>query len=708
MDLNIKPFRISWPAYALLTGIGSIGLISCSTTSPEFSLEYSTVVADRVVPASSAMVAERAFIDDQRLIIDYRESGKTLRVSAAISQQRSEDGMASSLSLYLRQAVSSVNSLPLAQLTPEDASQASTIGDGIGTVPIADITLWREFRDRLIAEITPKERGQGVVVEFLKQDEVFFYYDASGLLQSARLNDKPAGKSIASTYKFSELVANTSQVVAEYIPHEARPDSDGVLFNTGDMAQSGFPFVFISEDPSRIFFLKRPPGDETCCPESGVMLPQALVHTVDSHVTGLLKQPVASVTRLFTLVLFKVIDTLTPKPLVLLDHQPLEPVANSPPMDSVAWEQELDRLTNSRTFPGSVEYLVDGPAFFARFIDAVQAAEQSIDVRVYIFDNDHYALQIADMLKQRSSEVRVRVLIDGLGSYGAAAVSSDRALAGSERLPDIVNYLQSGSEVEVRLVENPWLTGDHSKTMVIDGETAFMGGMNLGREYRFDWHDLMVELHGPVVDEIQYQFEKAWRQQSLLGDIRSAFYARKKPLNPAKDSYIPIRVLLTRPGDSQILRTQLAAIERAQQRIYIQNAYFTSDDIIYALAKARRRGVDVRVIIPYQSDIGVINRSNVVAMNAMLANGIRVFIYPQESHIKGAIYDNWVCLGSANFDQLSLRVNKELNIATSDSRAVEGFLQHLMYPDFEKSVELTEPLPEKWSDRLLETLADQL
>ena len=112
--------------------------------------------------------------------------------------------------------------------------------------------------------------------------------------------------------------------------------------------------------------------------------------------------------------------------------------------------------------------------------------------------------------------------------------------------------------------------------------------------------------------------------------------------------------------------------------------------------------------MPYQSDSGIIDRSNVRAINTMLDNGIRVYVYPGESHIKGAIYDDWICLGSANFDQLSLRMNKELNIATSSPVAVQGFLDEVMLPDFEKSVELKEQLPKKWSDFLMETIADQL
>jgi cardiolipin synthase len=181
-----------------------------------------------------------------------------------------------------------------------------------------------------------------------------------------------------------------------------------------------------------------------------------------------------------------------------------------------------------------------------------------------------------------------------------------------------------------------------------------------------------------------------------------------KPINPLSTSDYPVRILRTDAQNAQILKTQIAAIRNARQRIYIQNAYFTSDAILYELAKARRRGVDVRVILPYRNDSGVINRSNAIASNWMMAQGIRVYIYPGMSHVKGAVYDGWACLGSANFDAFSLHVNKELNIATSHPAAVEELVQRVFLPDLEKSVELTKPFPKKWHDFLIETLADRL
>jgi cardiolipin synthase len=232
--------------------------------------------------------------------------------------------------------------------------------------------------------------------------------------------------------------------------------------------------------------------------------------------------------------------------------------------------------------------------------------------------------------------------------------------------------------------------------------------MNIGREYRYDWHDMMVEMQGPVVDVIDREFHLAWGRAGLLGDLGYLIaQARPKPEPVTKQGY-PLRVLLTTAGNYEIYNAQLQAIRRAQRYIYIQNAYITDDSLLRELVLARRRGVDVRVVIPMETDVGPITRSNVLAANLMLKNGIRVFIYPGFSHVKAAIYDGWVCLGSANFDRLSLRINRELNIASSDPAVAGQLLERLFEPDFRSSPELTEPIPERWVDHLVEIVADYL
>jgi len=167
-------------------------------------------------------------------------------------------------------------------------------------------------------------------------------------------------------------------------------------------------------------------------------------------------------------------------------------------------------------------------------------------------------------------------------------------------------------------------------------------------------------------------------------------------------------VLFTRIDDREIFDAQRMAIRNAQRYIYVENAYFTDDAMLYELAKARHRGVDVRVIMPLVTDRGPITRNNALAANAMLQHGIRVFVYPGMSHVKAAIFDGWACLGTANWDKLSFSINKELNIATSHPDAVERLNERLFKKDFERSVEITEPFPERWTDHLIEILGDYI
>ena len=680
----------------------------CTTNPVELETRQPSIVIDDTVVDTSVLLAEQAYISDNQLFIQFRHQSDTIDSFAILPEPDETLTAGPSTTLFLQQAIAQYNDLPLAPLSYIEPEQWIEHTHELQALPVAGVALWREFRDRLFASITPREPGTGILVEFLKQEELFFYFDEHGLLHSVALHDKPAELSTADTFKFSELITEATPLLSEYIIAARGAGAPALLFNTGDTADYGYPFIYANHNSGQVVFLRRLPENPECRGPTGTKLPQALVHTTRSHIECFLRQPIGSVARLFTLFSHKLVDTVTPKSVVFLKDQPIPPVSDNKPMDPEAWELELSELAYSPLSQGSIEYLVDGKNFFPRLIDAIQSAQESIDIRLYIFDNDDYALKIANLLKQRSKDIKVRVLIDGLGTISAASARSASMPEEYEPPPQIIRYLENDSNVDVRTVLNPWMTGDHTKTILIDNRIAYLGGMNIGREYRYDWHDLMVELRGPIVDEIQTNFEKAWRLQSFLGDFRATLYRPGDPVNEPQPDHIPIRLLYTRPGDSQILRTQLAAITRAKQRIYIQNAYFTSDDIIYELAQARRRGVDVRIIIPYQSDSGIIDRSNVRAINTMLDNGIRVFIYPGESHIKGAIYDGWICLGSANFDQLSLRMNKELNIATSSPVAVQGFLDMIMLPDFEKSVELKEQLPKKWSDFLMEMIADQL
>jgi len=232
--------------------------------------------------------------------------------------------------------------------------------------------------------------------------------------------------------------------------------------------------------------------------------------------------------------------------------------------------------------------------------------------------------------------------------------------------------------------------------------------MNIAREYRYDWHDLMMEVHGPVVDILQHEFHKSWVHAGLLGDYGYVLSGLMQVPEDAEKVGYPIRVLFTRADDPEIFRDQREAIRNAKRYIFVENAYFTDDAMLYEFVKARRRGVDVRIIIPLVTDRGPITRNTVLAANIMLEHGIRVYIYPGMSHVKAAVFDGWACLGSANWDKWSLGINRELNLATSHSEPVANLIKRVFKIDFARSPELTEPFPECWSDFLLEFMGDYI
>lgn len=390
-----------------------------------------------------------------------------------------------------------------------------------------------------------------------------------------------------------------------------------------------------------------------------------------------------------------------------LDDTFLPPELNAP-MNLDAFEKTLDRITGTRQNNGTIEFLVDGTAYFEQLESAIHHASDSIDIRTYIFDNDDYAVSFAELLIERArNNVRVRVMFDSLGTVQALQVDPETLPRNFAMPLSIINVLRSEKNVKVRSIANPWLAGDHTKTTIIDQRVAYLGGMNIGREYRYEWHDLMMAVRGPIVAQIQFESDKAWSRAGPLGDLANLFtYLRGHRAAGEVQGY-PIRILQTRNFDADIYKAQIAAIRQSRRYILIENAYFSDDRILYELARARRRGVDVRVILPQSSNHGPLNASNRVTINEMLKHKIRVYRYPGMSHVKAAIYDGWACMGSANFDKMSLHVNKEMNLATSHPETVSALMAKVFIPDLMRSEEVLQPLTVTFAEKIAEVIADE-
>ena len=569
---------------------------------------------------------------------------------------------------------------------------------------IRDAKQWQQLVQGVFSGLVPDQPDHGVLL-LVQNREIIAFRNKGGQLGVVKLENKPPEITVDHTYNDTDFSREAIQLLEASLSNIDRNQSQ-FLFVTGEDPA----FVFMDLQQRLIVFLSYPADAETQEIPAWFALRAFHSMVVRSLIITAIKNPFTLVSRAFwhlgnsgAAVIESGSETPKGRP---------PPLYAGPGMDLAAWEKELDHFVSARRYKGRVDLFIDGEKFFPAFIQSVKDAARSIDVLVFIFDADDYAVKIADLLKERSSSVHVRVLMDDLGSLFAAQVPPQSPLPPGFQPPaNIQSYLESGSHVRVRASANPWLTVDHRKCIIIDGRQAYVGGMNIGREYRYDWHDMMVGLTGPIVGRLEKDYRKAWVHAGPLGDFAYAWVSLFGQANPRKnetDSGIDIRALRTATGKVEIYRAQLGAIERARRYIYIENAYFDDGMILRALIRSRQRGVDVRVIFPAENDSGIMQTSNLVMAGELIRNGIRVYAFPRMTHVKAAIYDGWACLGSANFDKMSLRVSQELDVAFSDPAMVDRLKSELFEADFKCSRELKRQVSLNWFDSLVKAFADQL
>jgi cardiolipin synthase len=233
--------------------------------------------------------------------------------------------------------------------------------------------------------------------------------------------------------------------------------------------------------------------------------------------------------------------------------------------------------------------------------------------------------------------------------------------------------------------------------------------MNIGREYRYEWHDAMVEMKGPVVASYENEFRKDWAHAGLLGDLAYVGRVLSGPHFAGElaarlhwpDGFADkVRRLPTRTGWKPFEAAVFNSLKRAQSYIYVENPYLFDKKVLIELAQARQRGVDVRVVLPRVNDLKAGGRSNLVAANYLLEHGVRVYFYPGMTHVKALLVDGWACVGSGNLDHLSLRLSQEQNIATSDPAFAARVKKELFEDDFAHSYELSGTISVDWGDFL--------
>jgi phosphatidylserine/phosphatidylglycerophosphate/cardiolipin synthase-like enzyme len=568
--------------------------------------------------------------------------------------------------------------------------------------------VWTRFATEAAGRLTPAIPGHGIYVQTLATESVL-YRDATGTVKSSPFGSQPAEVVLATRYNTQEFAV----LLAEFIEGRLRTGFPGKDLFLIEQQPEGQDTAFVLLDLARrMCVLLEPPRTADDPRGEPQFIPTVAAFgslTVESHGVSMLKNPFSTTFRLAHTAAQSVAGFLTPR---VSSSGPPPPVTNAPPMDLAEWEARLDELTDTRSDRGAVRFLINGEGFFPVLEERIATATNRIQIEVGIFDNDDVAVGLADQLRQSSRAVDVKVILDRMSTQASARYPPATPMPDGFKPPSsITDYLQGGSRVQVRPFLNPWLTSDHAKVISVDGWWSCLGGMNFGREYRYEWHDLMAEVEGPIVAKFQRDFAKAWAHAGPLGD---AAYAMTTLLDspptsaagPARD-WPKLRRLYTRPGEIQIRKAVLAALNQARNRIYLENPYLYDPAVVNGLVRARARGVDVRVVLPSENDLGGGKSSNYVIANHLFRNGVRVYLYPGMTHVKALVTDGWCTFGSANFNKLSLRTNHEVNLATSDAGITGRLASDLFAVDFAKSHVLTEPIEVDWTDHLANTILSQ-
>ncbi len=571
---------------------------------------------------------------------------------------------------------------------------------------VHDAKQWQSLVNHVFGGLMPGQPGHGVLVT-VEGREIALYRDRAGLPRVVELDQKPVDIIIDHAFGQTDF---TREAIRQLEKSAGQfDDQSQLLFVTDDEPA----LVYIDLRQRLIVFVSYPvdPESEPSDMPGFFTLRAFNAILIRGFVISAIKNPVTLVTRGLWHLGNSGAAALNMGSIG--DTGPLPPLYQGPGMDLAAWEKQLDKMTHERRYHGKIDFLIDGEQFFPALIKSVENANRTVDLQIFIFASDTYALTVANVLKNRSQAVRVRVLIDEMGSLVAGDNDEPPSIVppGIHHPADIGAYLSKGSRVEVRAAVNPWMNSDHRKCIIIDSRQAYVGGMNIGWKYRYDWHDMMVRLSGPIVGRLEKDFGKAWAHAGWLGDFAYAWlcvFERTHAKRIEIPGAIDIRPLRTATGKLQIYRAQLEAIKQAKRYIYIETAYFSDGAIVRELVRARQRGVDVRVVLPTKNDIDIMQTANLFTANNLISHGVRVYAYPGMTHVKAAIYDGWACLGSANMEKMSLRVSQELDVAFSDPASVNRLQQDLFEADFKRSREMTEPVPMNWMDSFVKAFADQL
>jgi cardiolipin synthase len=367
------------------------------------------------------------------------------------------------------------------------------------------------------------------------------------------------------------------------------------------------------------------------------------------------------------------------------------------------------------TTGNEVLLLQDGPATYRAMLAAIEAARDHINMETYILDDDEVGQRFAQALMAKQQQgVQVNLIRDSAGTRGTPQAFFDKLAATGIRVLEFnpLNPLVARKAWELN-------QRDHRKLLIVDGRTAFLGGINISSVYsggsfsqksraRPDgspaWRDTDLQLRGPVVAELQKLFIATWQAQKGIPLASKDYFP--PPENAGRQV---VRAIGSSPEEpySLIYATLLSALGSAETSVHLTNAYFAPDpQLLAALEAAAANGVDVKLILPSQTDSWLVFHAGRNYYERLLRAGVQ--IYERRGvilHSKVALIDGvWATVGSTNLDWRSFLHNHELNAVVLGTE-FGNQVQAMFAKDLAESDAIT---LERWQQRSLDLRVKEL
>ena len=365
---------------------------------------------------------------------------------------------------------------------------------------------------------------------------------------------------------------------------------------------------------------------------------------------------------------------------------------------------------NSNFLPKGGNELVllkDGPSTFSAIFDAMESAKNYIHIQYYIFEEGELAQRFLSILQQKRKEgIEIRFMYDGLGSKALSTtylgLLNDAGVEVSSFLP--MRFGRLLSSINYR---------NHRKIVVVDGLTAFTGGINVSDKYiKGDpilgtWHDMHLQLKGPIVNSMQAVFAMDWNFASGKDDILSLRYFSAVPTRGESI----VQTIASGPDSdfSSIHQLYFEMINAARKYVYISNPYIIPGDVLLeALRVSALGGIDVRLMLPANSDSILVKWSVRSYFEDLLEAGIKIYqLQDGFLHSKVIVSDDELTtIGTANLDIRSFEQNYEVNVLVYEKEFAKT-LRIDFLEDCEKSdqIDYHEYLKRPKIDRLKEGMA---